>query len=191
VCAKGFVACNQGFVNGSGRCFFDLSVSCVSNVDISFMSLLHVVFLKCSFLFRCSPSLPGGFHAADFQSFTRYCDCTETASVPLLLFASVRFGYLSAAWRASSTCRPCRPNMYHPDLLFTRLTVFPNIFDRRQEALPDSRSNPVYICPCRHFDLIIPFPAISTGVQQSREISPKHLALAFGSWNEIPPLRYQ
>src|SRR5690625_7071065 len=60
------------FVSGSSGFLRARSAICISNVDTSSMSLVHLMFPKCSSVFRYPPSLLIGSHGADSPTFKQY-----------------------------------------------------------------------------------------------------------------------
>src|SRR5690625_6704344 len=81
------------FVSGSSGFLRARSAICISNVDTSSMSLVHLMFPKCSSVFRYPPSLLIGSHGADSPTFKQYYEDTKTAFVLLSVFGFPRLRY--------------------------------------------------------------------------------------------------
>src|SRR5690625_797893 len=76
------------FVSGSSGFLRARSAICISNVDTSSMSLLHLMFTKCSSVFRYPLTSRIGAHRADSPTIKQYYEDTKTAFVLLSDFGS-------------------------------------------------------------------------------------------------------
>src|SRR6476469_6416800 len=82
------------FVSASPGYFLARFAICISTVNIFSMSLVHLMFLKCSSVNRHPPSLLSGFHGTDFPPFNQYYEDAKTASALLLSCDFSWSGYL-------------------------------------------------------------------------------------------------
>lgn len=81
------------FVSASFGFFLVRSAIRISTVNTFSMSLVHLMFLKCSSVSRQPPSLLSGSLGADSPPFIQYYEAAKTAFAPLLAFGFPRFGY--------------------------------------------------------------------------------------------------
>ena len=122
------------------------------------MSLVHLMFLKCSSVNRHPPSLLSGFHGADSPPFYQYYEDAKTAFARLLVFGCPRLGYHAditfslriTGWRYL----PCMPGLFgFGQSLEDRLSVGSgrlSCVSVLPLSVSDMFSDPGRISPARH-----------------------------------------